>query len=339
MFSMKNIINGIKRILILLIFGVVLYKIGNTYVSAQSVLPFTISPARQQITINPGEQAQISIKFYNQSDVTVSGIVKVADFIVNDDQGTPQIVENSMQASPKYSASAWITLPFDRMSIGANDKTLVQATLKVPLDAKPGGRYAAIYYEPTTAIGQQVGQSGASIVPRIASLVYIRVQGPMTEYAFVSSIFSKSFYEFGPIEVTAQITNKGDYHVRPRGSFILSNALGGMIEQEPLKEANIFPDALRTFSTSVGQKWMIGQYKINLHALYGEKSQVIDRSVYVWVFPWRVAIIIILALFILGIIARAIYKNIVMKESTLEEELAREKKEIEKLKKQMDKRE
>jgi hypothetical protein len=336
---MKNSMHTIKRTLFALLISVVCFASYAPYSQAQSVLPFTISPARQQITINPGEEAQLSVKFYNQSDVPVSGLVKVADFIVDDDKGTPRIVEDVSQASPKYSASEWITLPFDRMNIAANDKTIVQATLKVPQDARPGGRYAAIYFEPTTAIAQPVGEAGASITPRIASLLYIRVQGPMTEYAFISNMFSRSFYEYGPIEVTAQITNKGDYHVRPRGTFTLSNAFGGMIEQTSVKEANIFPDALRSFTATVGTKWMAGRYKISLNTLYGEQMKAADRSIYVWVFPWRAAIVVVLGLLILWIIGRSIYKNIVMKEMTLEEELSHDRAEIEKLKKQLNKRE
>ena len=60
---------------------------------------------------------------------------------------------------------------------------------------------------------------------------------------------------------------------------------------------------------------MMGQYKITLNALYGEKAQVMEKSVSVWVFPWRVAIVVILTLIILGIIGRAIYKNIILKET------------------------
>jgi len=315
------------------------FKLLALPVSAQSALPFTISPARQQITINPGEETQITIKYYNQSELPVAGIIKVADFVVEDDKGTPRIIEDATQASPKFSASQWITLPFDRMSISANDMVLVQATLKIPTDARPGGRYAAIYFEPTSAIAQPVGEAGASITPRIASLLYVRVQGAMSEYSLISNMFAQSFYEYGPIEVSAQIANRGDYHVRPRGIFTLSDTFGGLVEQSNLKESNIFPDALRTFTATLGTKWMMGHYKINLNALYGEQSKTMNQSIYVWVFPWRAAIVLILTLIIVSIIGRALYKNIIKKEATLEEELAKDRQEIEKLKQKINKRE
>lgn len=305
---------------------------------AQTVLPLTVGPARQQITINPGEDTQLSVKFYNQSDSPISGLVKVADFIVSDDQGTPRIIENAEQASPKFSASQWIELPFDRMTIAANDKAVVQFNLKVPADAKAGGRYAAIYFEPVSPFAQPVGESGASITPRIASLLYIRVSGPITENAFISGLFAKSFQEFGPVIVTGQINNAGDFHIRPRGVFTLSDSFGSLVEQTNLKESNIFPDAARTFTATLGQKWMFGKFKVNLTASYGEKGQALNNSLYVWVMPWRVMIIVVLALIILFLLGKALYKNTISREATLEEELSQEREEIEKLKNQLKKR-
>ncbi len=305
---------------------------------AQTVLPLTVGPARQQITINPGEETQLSVKFYNQADSPISGLVKVADFIVDDDQGTPRIIENAEQASPKFSASQWIELPFDRMTIAANDKAVVQFNLKVPADAKAGGRYAAIYFEPVSPFAQPVGESGASITPRIASLLYIRVSGPITENAFISGLFAKSFQEFGPIVVTGQINNTGDFHIRPRGVFTLSDGLGSLVAQTNLKESNIFPDAARSFTTTLGQKWMFGKFKVNLAASYGEKGQVLNNSLYVWVMPWRAMIIVVLALIILFLLGKALYKNTISREVTLEEELSKEREEIEKLKNQLKKR-
>lgn len=336
---MKHTTSSIKKITVLFVLSAFCYAGHVSSVSAQTVLPLTVGPARQQIALNPGEEAQVTVKFYNQSDAPLSGFVKTADFLVDDDMGTPRLIENTAQASPKFSASSWIVLPYDRMTMPANDKTVVQATIKAPANARPGGRYVAIYFEPISPFTTQVGESGSGIVPRVASLLYIRVNGPITENAFISNMFAKSFYEYGPIEVTAQIANNGDYHIRPQGSFTLTNLLGGVLQQSTLKEQNIFPDAVRVFTATVGEKWMMGQYKITLNALYGEKNQAMQRSINVWVFPWRVASVLLLALIILGVIARIVYKNIIVKEASLEDELSAEKREIEKLKKELEKKE
>ena len=317
------------------------FQLSAGTISAQSSIPLTVGPARQQITINPGESTNFAIKYYNQSEIPLRGVVSVADFVVDSTDGSPRIIDNIDQANPKFSASKWVTISIDQITIAPNDRTIVSGSLSVPKDARPGGRYVSVYFEPSIGTPSVAGADGGTtgIAPRIASLLYIRVNGPITEHASISNMFAKSYYEYGPIEVTAHITNNGDYHIRPRGVFTLTNPLAGVVEQSSLKEANIFPDALRIFSATIGEKWMMGRYKITLNAFYGEKAQVMERSIFVWVFPWRVALVILLSLVILGVIARAIYKNIILKEASLEEELFEERKEIEKLKRQIGKRE
>ncbi len=308
--------------------------------AAQDTLPLTVGPARQQIIVNPGEQATFTVRFYNQSDSNMVGLVKVADFVVQDKEGSPRIVDDAALASPKYSGSAWVNLPYDRVSIPAQDKVTVQATLQVPQDAKPGGRYVSVYFEPVigtpTALGAE--SAGTGIAPRIASLLYVRVAGPITESALVSNMFAKSFYEYGPIDVESEILNRGDYHIRPRGVMSMSDTLGGIMDQSPLAEENIFPDAARSYKNTLGTKWMVGRYKITLVASYGEGGKALERSIFVWVFPWKVATVAALFVIILILLTRNMYRRLVVKEATLEEEIKEERAEIEKLREELKKR-
>ncbi|MFA5136573.1 MAG: hypothetical protein WC489_04225 [Patescibacteria group bacterium] len=334
---MKPATTNIKKKLIslILLFCVITLALQVTTVSAQTTMPLTVGPARQQITINPGESAPFAVKFYNQGEFPLTGIVKVADFVVQSNDGAPRIIDDIKTANPKYSASGWTTLSFDRAAIDANDRAIITGNISVPKDARPGGRYIAVYFEPSISTPQSVEGASQGTTPRIASLIYIRVAGPITENAIISSLFAKSFYEYGPIKVNSEILNRGDYHIRPRGILTLSNSIDGLVEQSSLREENIFPDAARMYENSLGSKWMMGRYKINLAASYGEKGQALERSIYVWVFPWKVATIVLLAVLIIILISRNMYKKIVVKESVLEAEVEKEKEEIEKLKEEL----
>lgn len=324
---MKNLFIGVLFIII---------AIALTHTSfAQSSLLFTVSPARQQVVANPGEEFPISVSFFNQSESPVVGLIKVSDFIVEDDKGTPTIIENENLISPKYSASKWVVLPYSRISIGTNNKAVVIASVRIPRDAKPGGRYAAVYFEPITA-AKTTGGAGANITPRIASLIYIRVAGPIVENAFISSMFTASFYEYGPVDVYAKIMNKGYFHIRPRGAFTLTNFFGTKTDESKLKEANIFPETQYSFQSKVGQKWMMGKYKIILAATYGSKEQTVGHTVSVVVFPWRVSLVVFLSIVILSIVGRYFYTSFLKKEANLEKKLTKQDEEIEKLKKQLE---
>lgn len=311
-------------------------------VSAQTTLPLTVAPARQELTVKPGEQTAVSVRFYNLGDSPVSGIIKVADFLVEGKEGAPRIIEDVNQAPPRFAGSTWFTLPYDRITIAAQDKVSVQAKIKVPVNATAGGRYVAVYFEPGGVIPQSVGSStqeaGTGTAARIASLVYIKVAGEAKEAALVSRFFAKSFYEYGPIEVTTEILNRGDYHIRPRGVISVTNAIGGLVSQEKLKEQNVFPDGFRTFTTQVGQKWMLGRYRMDLAASYGDHGKALTAATYVWVFPWRVAVVVVLTLVAVYLLFRTAMEKMNTKTAVLEKEIEEEKEEIEKLREALKKR-
>lgn len=310
-------------------------------VYAQDVLPLIVAPAKQELILTPGSSTAVDIRFYNQADVPISGIIKVVDFIVEDNKGTPKLIEDPSQASPRFSAAQWLSLPVDRATIAAKDKIEIQAKIKVPQDARAGGRYVAIFFQPASpiALGSNASkEAGSTITSRIAGLIYIRIPGPITENALITSFFSKSFWEFGPVNVHTEILNRGDYHIRPRGTISLKNMFGGKLDQVKLEESNIFPDVSRTFDNKVGPTWMLGRYQLDLSASYGDKGQSIASTTYVWVFPWRVGIILILGLIILYLLIRVVVLKAKNKSDILETELKHEQEEIEKLKSELSKR-
>lgn len=324
-----------------IIFITVITIIFSVNASAQVSLPLLVAPVKQELTLNLGEKTAINVRFFNQGDVPVSGILRVADFLVLDKSGAPTLIDNPNQASPRFSASQWITLPYDRMTIAANDKVAVQAKIEVPQDARAGGRYVAVYFQPGGIVPSASftpREAGTGVASRIASLVYIKIPGDIAEQAVVSNFFAKSFWEYGPIEVETEIVNRGDYHIRPRAVLTITNFLGGIVSQDKLIEQNIFPDAALTYKNSIGPKWMIGKYRIDLAASYGDKGQALTRSLSVWVFPWRLALIIVLLLIILYLIVRSLLNRFKTHEVVLEHELKDEKEEIEKLKEELKKR-
>lgn len=305
--------------------------------NAQS-LPLQVAPARQEINLDPGEKSAVTIRFYNLSDFPTSGYIKASDFIVNDAQGTPRILDDAEQLSPRFSGSSWFTLPFDRMTIAANRHVEVQSTIVVPEDARPGGRYVAIYFEPAGSIPTSVTapqEAGTAVRQRLAALVYIRVNGPITEKALISRLYTPSFLEYGPIDIEADVLNKGDYHIHPQGSVTLKNMFNGFVDQRSLKRINIFPDTFRTYKDTIGKKWMIGRYTVEVAAAYGSTGQVIHRNITVWVFPWKVALAIALALIILMILGKKAYQQLVVRNNTLQKELRHEHEEIQKLKEEL----
>lgn len=310
-------------------------------INAQVSLPFTVAPARQFIELEPGEETTLNLKFYNLGNFPIPGIIRSADFIVQDKLGTPRLIEDVTEAPPRFAASTWFTLPYDRMTLPSEEQISVPIKITVPSEARPGGRYVSVYFEPNAAIPQSVNSSqeaGASIAPRVAGLFYIRVKGPITENSTVSRFFTPSFLEYGPIPLETEILNSGDYHVRPKGLITLSNMFGANVAQVNLKEFNIFPDTQRLYENQIGSKWMVGKYTLSLTAGYGEQGKALKRTTTLWIFPWKIATAIIVTMLIVLLLAQNFMKRLSTKEELLATELQREREEIEKLKQQIRKR-
>jgi len=308
-------------------------------VIAQSVLPLSVIPPKQEMLISPGESYSTMVKFQNLGVTPVPGTLSVLDFIVTDTLGTPVFLDNPQVVGTttipaKYSAAKWIKLSTDRATIAANGYVSVPVTINVPKNAAPGGRYAAILFEPAGGLTLGNPSSGAEtpVSIRIASLLYIRVAGPITEKAIVTKFTTPSFLEYGPVSVTSEITNMGDYHITPTGAITLKNIFGRVVASQALESKNIFPGTSRTFGNLVGDKLMFGKFTVNLTATYGATGKALLASSTLWIFPWEITLAILLALAIMVTLILIGYKRFIKKEAKLVEEIKEEKTEIEALK-------
>ena len=304
---------------------------------AQESLPLVVAPARQQTALDAGGKESLIIKFFNESNVPISGIIKAVDFIVQGNDGKPILLENSnIPVTSRYSASTWIKLPYERATIPPGTVLKVQFDVSVPKDALPGGRYVAIYFEQTgydlgtTITTLQQGES--SVSPRIVGLLNIKVNGPVTEKASILKFTAPLFSEFGPITTTVEIYNSGNYHITPKGKISLFDSLGRKINEVSLEEKNIFPESSRIFETTIGPKLLFGKFKLAFSASYGEANQVIAAATYVWVFPVRLILAIVLGIGIIVLLIVTIWKLLKGRQKKLETVLEKEISEIEELK-------
>lgn len=320
---------------------VAFFLVSSAPTSAQQSLPLVVYPAKIQLEVSPGEKTGVTINFLNQSEIPLSGYFRIADFIVINNKGTPEIIESKEMANNRYTASSWFSSLYDRGTIPANEKLSFLTYITVPKDATAGGRYVAIYFEPTPELTQPKtgAEKATAISTRIASLVYIKVKGDIKEEAKITQFFASNFQEYGPVKVVTEILNLGNYHITPQAKLTLINPFGKVIDEQKLTPLNIFPERSRVYENELGKKWLIGRYQVKLTGTYGEKNLPLSANVYLWVFPWKVAIIIILAIIILILLVRHFLTQSPQKEKELLTLLEREKKEIERLKRMINKNE
>lgn len=301
---------------------------------AQSAIPLVVAPARQSLEADPGKTVSFAVRFYNTGIDPISGTFKVADFIVDNNEGTPSFLEGPTTLSNRYAAASWVSLNTEKGTIPGTGMTIVSGKIQIPENANPGGKYFAVFFEPTSNVSEtaETNQRESAISIRIAGLVYLRVSGPISEGASIMKFSAPGFSEYGPINISAEIKNRGDYHITPKGQITIKDIFGREIAKSDLPETNVFPDTSRTITTKLGTKWMIGKFTASLDATYGESGKALASTLTFWVFPWKVTAVTVLAIIIIILIIIIITSRFGGKQKKLEEELIEEKEELEKLK-------
>ena len=120
----------------------------------------------------------------------------------------------------------------------------------------------------------------------------------------MSKFFANPFQEYGPVKILTQIKNLGDLHISPKATISVSGLFYN--QRKNLDTHNIFPEAARDFETTLGQTFMIGRYRAVLIGSYGVNNNLpLVASVYFWVFPWRITLVIVFA--IIALILTVLY--------------------------------
>jgi hypothetical protein len=277
---------------------------------AQEALPLHISPVRTQLRLNQGESSSFIIAVTNNASTPVSGRVKVVDFLVQDKSGRPTLYETPSALSTRFSASSWTRVTPEELTIPPKEKAELIATLTVPIHALAGERYAAILFEDNATDVESTVQNttNVSIIGRVGSIVSVRINGETKENLIITKFDIPWMSEHGPIQLTAEILNRSTVSISPLAAVQLTDLFGRHVETDTLEPYSIFPEATREYKTTLGHKWMIGRFKVDIDASYGEQGQTVSRSLYVWVLPWKVIITLLLLLLILYLGIRSYFK-------------------------------
>lgn len=259
----------------------------------------TIVPPSKELHLNPGDKSEGELKLINDSEETMTFTASAQDFIVEDTHGTPTVLPAGT-LTKRFSGAAWLGIVPSTFTVKPHEKAQLHYYIQVPPDARPGGHYTAVVYSPTETIG--VNGTGTAVQTQLGTLFSIDVNGPITEEAIVSEFAARKFQESGPVNILTQIKNYSDIHIKPKGSIVITNMFGRTVATLPLAEHNVFPTAARDYVNIFDKHWMIGRYKAQLLASYGEKNNLpLMATITFIVFPWKVALFIILTFIAAGL--------------------------------------
>ncbi len=284
----------------------------------------------------PGERIDATVKVRNNSDKTVTVGSIVRDFILAEDGQTPLVIEEPV--SSRWSLASWVTLAPSSSVLAPNQTAVLSMVIEVPEDALPGGHYAMVLHEPQTEVvrGEETTDTTKSISavnPRVGTLLYLTVDGPINEQAFLRNLSFPRFSEYGPVAYNFSVENLSDVHIKPGLSLEIRNLFGKVVERKPLDTKNVFPLTTRHFTGQWDRIWGLGYYNARLVMNYGTGGQVASLATGFWLFPITLVLAIIVGLLTLIALIIAVRRHLVYRQKQQAERIKELESRVEELEK------
>lgn len=264
---------------------------------AASGISLTATPLRigddNSVVVKPGEKTQVSVRVTNTSEIPLSVLSSAQDFIVEEDGGTPVPVTGTAEDSNRWSLASWLTLAPSQAVLQPRESSQISVLIEVPEDALPGGHYAMIAHQPSTNLNLTAADApdaASGINQKVGTLLYVTVDGPINEEAYIRNFTIPEFSEFGPVEYKFTLDNRSDVHIHPQIGIKISNMFGQQVEVLQPTTQNVFPFTSREFTGEWSKIWGFGRYKADLTASYGTSGKVVMSTVFFWIFPVKLAL-------------------------------------------------
>lgn len=274
-----------------------LVKIASAQVS------ISIYPVSFRVALNPGETYTGSVTVINPNNFDL-GVRPEKENMAGGAEGEVQLLGNE---ETKYGLASWIYFNETEMVLKPQERRDVSFVISIPLNAQPGGHYAAILFR---GLGpEQLGESGSGVgvSGRVGTTVLVEVSGDVQKSGEVVSLDAPKFISHGPLEISFKVKNTGNTHFNPEGKIVVS----GLFQNKELnwEPRVVFPGYDRTFKVNWGNKYFFGPIKITLLANIPGAATLNEMSVTVWAFPWQEALIVIAVIALVWLVVRTFKKK------------------------------
>lgn len=278
---------------------------------------FVISPTKTELTLQPGQSAVAEITVVNRWGFTVETTFDIVDFEGILDADDPLALVGD--SSSAWGASRWSELELDSIQLEHGDTLIFNVRVTVPLDAEPGGHFAAVIATPRPADEADAG--GVQLSPSKSSIILITVPGDLDTRATLHEPEVPMVAEFGPTEIGLVFNNLGNVHQSPSGTVTVTNILGQEVAELPVAEWIVLPESSRRTLVEWPGRWRLGPYKVQAQIAYGDEGELLLASSTVWFIPWKIIVAGLAAAFLILFVIAMINRRRRRKRQEVQDEL------------------
>ena len=283
------------------------------------VFALTISPAKLEITGDPGTTINSEFELFNEQLDSKILYSSFSNFDSDGETGAPHFTASDT------GLASWIKTD-SSISLASNEKRTINFSVTIPKDAEPGGHFAAIFWGTQSPESQDGGQ--VSIGGKLGILVLLRVSGYVKEGSDLLGFGAKNnqkIFSTLPISLEYRINNSGGDRIIPTGQVIIRNLklwnTATLLANK--KIGSVLPGSVRKFEVVWGNNQLendkkvsnsgfltsamyqlfnfhLGWYSAELSVVIAQDNEPIKKSFSFFVIPWQLLSIILLLFILFG---------------------------------------
>lgn len=290
---------------------------------AHTSFALTVSPAKMEITIDPGKVHEGRIEIFNEQDTDKTFFISYENFEPRGDSGAPYFI------GAESGLATWIeTSP--QVTVAPGGRAYIPYTVNVPPGTEPGGYFSAIFFgsqPPKTEGGGEVSIGG-----KIGVLLLLRVSGYVEEGGGLIDFTSKDdqvLFSTLPVSFEYRLNNTGGDRIVPFGEIKIKNTfrLNSAVLFANENNGSVLPSSTRKFEVTWKSKipqtedteskkgfflvaknqlkdFRFGWYTADLNLVWGTTNQTANASYNFFVFPWQLLLIISTLLLVIGFVGK-----------------------------------
>jgi len=273
---------------------------------AQNAAGITVTPVVDTFNVTPGQTVTRSVRVINPVTRPLTLYPRILDFHTDNENGQPQFYSIKEKNSP-YAMSTWATFSKPFLRVEPNEEEPFDVTITAPVDADPGGHYAAILFsteEPK--LDQDVSQIG--VVGLVGTLLLATVPGAIDQRLILQDFTGPRFLISPPANFTTLFSNLGNVHIAPSGEIKIRNWSGDITKTLAINEGggNVLPESKRRFENTWQFDWKaFGKYTATAVAYYGSPEQQLTATRSFFVLPlWLIIAVTVLVILLAAWISR-----------------------------------
>ena len=271
---------------------------------AQGAVSLSVSPTLFEMSASPSQQWESSVRVINTNEFPIKVYTNAVNFEPSGEAGQGTMVPVFENESSNSTLAEWITVPDQEIVVPAEQTVNIPFTINVPLDAAPGGHFAAILVGTRSLTGSDApAQVQTSQV--VTSLVFLSVAGDIVESGAIRDFTTeRAITESPQATFSLRFENKGNVHVQPQGDIIINNMWGKERGVVPINRnsqfGNVLPESTRKYTFEWSGDWSfadMGRYTAIATLAYGDTNrQFVSSETSFWVIPWRAFLAVLLLL-------------------------------------------